>query len=54
MGDWELCKELSRFLMALDESGETLREAMRALQIDPPPTPIGGSGVHPFTDEKGE
>jgi hypothetical protein len=26
--DWELCKELARFLMALDESGRTLREAL--------------------------
>ncbi|KAL1901742.1 WD40 repeat protein [Ceratocystis pirilliformis] len=26
--DWELCKELARFLAALDESGSTLREAM--------------------------
>ena len=27
--DWELCKELARFLAALDETGETLREALR-------------------------
>ncbi|PNY27106.1 Casein kinase II subunit beta-2 [Tolypocladium capitatum] len=27
-GDWELCKELARFLMAMDETGETLKEAM--------------------------
>ena len=26
--DWELCKELARFLAALDETGDTLREAM--------------------------
>lgn len=26
--DWELCKELARFLMALDESGNTLRQAL--------------------------
>ncbi|PHH91564.1 hypothetical protein CDD83_11215 [Cordyceps sp. RAO-2017] len=26
--DWELCKELARFLAAVDETGETLREAM--------------------------
>lgn len=25
---WELCKELARFLMALDETGDTLREAL--------------------------
>ena len=38
-GDWDLCMELARFLMALDESGDTLREAMRKLESSPPPTP---------------
>lgn len=28
-GDWELCKELARFLAAMDETGEVLRETMR-------------------------
>lgn len=32
-GDWDLCKELARFLMALDESGDTLREALTRLNI---------------------
>lgn len=27
-GDWDLCKELARFLAALDETGDTLNEAM--------------------------
>ena len=31
--DWELCKELARFLAALDETGETLREAMGMVNI---------------------
>lgn len=31
--DWELCKELARFLAAMDESGETLREAMELVNI---------------------
>ncbi|KAK0730606.1 RIC1-domain-containing protein [Lasiosphaeris hirsuta] len=31
--DWELCKELARFLAALDETGETLREAMEMVNI---------------------
>jgi len=31
--DWELCKELARFLMALDETGATLREAMRIVDL---------------------
>ena len=31
--DWELCKELARFLMALDESGATLRQALEMVQL---------------------
>ncbi|KAI1492334.1 RIC1-domain-containing protein [Biscogniauxia mediterranea] len=31
--DWELCKELARFLAAMDDSGETLREAMEMVNI---------------------
>lgn len=31
--DWELCKELARFLAALDETGETLREALEMANI---------------------
>jgi RAB6A-GEF complex partner protein 1 len=46
-GEWELCKELARFLMALDESGETLRDAMKRLEMEPPPTPhINGRFQH--------
>lgn len=49
-GAWELCKELARFLMALDERGDTLREAL--VLVDMPGTPsrpgtavkIGGDG----------
>ncbi|KAL8933798.1 MAG: hypothetical protein Q9216_006210 [Gyalolechia sp. 2 TL-2023] len=33
VGDWDLCKELARFLMALDESGDTLRKAVSRLNI---------------------
>ena len=32
--DWDLCKELARFLMALDNSGDTLRRALEAIDID--------------------
>lgn len=32
-GDWELCKELARFLAAMDETGETLQEAMRMVEV---------------------
>ncbi|KAI1183253.1 DUF1339 domain protein [Nemania serpens] len=31
--DWELCKELARFLAAMDRSGETLREAMELVNL---------------------
>jgi RAB6A-GEF complex partner protein 1 len=34
--DWELCKELARFLMALDETGNTLREALDMVGLTPP------------------
>lgn len=32
-GDWDLCKELARFLMALDESGEELRKAVKRMNL---------------------
>lgn len=35
-GDWELCKELARFLTALDESGATLREALELVELRSP------------------
>ncbi|KAK9476229.1 RIC1-domain-containing protein [Lipomyces japonicus] len=31
--DWDLCKELARFLVALDSSGNTLREALKHVKI---------------------
>lgn len=31
--DWELCRELARFLMALDASGDTLREALARIEL---------------------
>ncbi|OMP88291.1 Protein RIC1-like protein [Diplodia seriata] len=34
--DWDICKELARFLMALDESGETLREALEMAELKSP------------------
>ena len=33
--DWELCKELARFLMALDQSGATLRNALEVVNLMP-------------------
>jgi hypothetical protein len=33
--DWELCKELARFLMALDETGRTLRDALDKVGLNP-------------------
>lgn len=35
-GDWELCKELARFLTALDESGATLVEALEMVDLRSP------------------
>lgn len=32
-GDWELCKELARFLAAMDETGEILKEAMKMANV---------------------
>lgn len=44
MGDWDLCKELVRFLMALDETGEELRRAVQQMGISPSlPTQQEGS-----------
>jgi len=34
--DWELCKELARFLTALDESGATLVEALEMVNLRSP------------------
>jgi RAB6A-GEF complex partner protein 1 len=34
--DWELCKELARFLMALDESGATLRNTLELVELKSP------------------
>jgi hypothetical protein len=34
-GEWELCKELARFLMALDQSGERLKKALHVVDLDP-------------------
>ncbi len=54
-GDWELCKELARFLMSLDPSGETLREAAEMIELM---TPRPGSRRRGFSlgaaDEAGE
>ncbi len=44
-GDYELCKELARFLVALDGSGETLREAMELVDLR---SPVEDRGHHSF------
>lgn len=48
--DWDLCKELARFLMALDESGGTLREALELVELRAAGSENGsaGSGVRSF------
>lgn len=35
-GDWDLCKELARFLMAIDETGNELRKAIEKMDINLP------------------
>jgi hypothetical protein len=42
--DWDLCKELARFLMALDESGGTLREALELVELRSASGENGGEG----------
>jgi hypothetical protein len=42
-GDWELCKELARFLTALDESGATLRQALEMVELRSPQKETGES-----------
>lgn len=32
-GDWELCKELARFLAALDDTGDTLQQVMKMANL---------------------
>lgn len=32
-GDWDLCKELARFLAAMDETGQVLRDVMQTVNI---------------------
>ena len=34
--DWDLCKELARFLAALDESGASLRQALEMINLRSP------------------
>ena len=35
-GDWDLCKELARFLVALDDTGKTLKEALELVELRSP------------------
>lgn len=48
--DWELCKELARFLMALDESGTTLRSTLELVELKTPSAQPGPGQSH-FTFE---
>lgn len=40
--DFELCKELSRFLVALDQSGQTLQDALQVVGLMPRPAMASG------------
>jgi hypothetical protein len=44
--DWELCKELARFLMALDESGATLRSTLELVELKSPSAEPGFGQSH--------
>ncbi|KAI4643209.1 uncharacterized protein J4E79_011371 [Alternaria viburni] len=47
--DWELCKELARFLMALDESGATLRSTLELVELKTPSAePVHGQSHFTF------
>lgn len=48
--DWELCKELARFLMALDETGATLRSTLELVELKTPSAEPGVRQSH-FTFE---
>ena len=48
--DWELCKELARFLMALDESGATLQRTLELVELKTPSAEPGYGQSH-FTFE---
>lgn len=41
-GDWELCAELARFLIALDASGEMLKRAIAKVGLRSNPTSSNG------------
>lgn len=44
--DWELCKELARFLMALDETGVTLRSTLELVELKTPSAEPGIGQSH--------
>ncbi|KAF2266827.1 RIC1-domain-containing protein [Lojkania enalia] len=44
--DWDLCKELARFLMALDESGTTLRQTLELVELRSPSAAESGTQSH--------
>lgn len=51
-GDWDLCKELARFLMALDASGDTLREALKRIDLENPGRADGDTIAVPSTSPR--
>ena len=68
-GDWELCKELARFLAAMDETGGVLKEVMQLVnmgqvaqlnhadirnRLEIPSFKVAGSGAGASRDNRGE
>ena len=35
--DWQLCKEILRFLHSIDDTGDALRDALRRINLDSVP-----------------
>ena len=50
--DWELCKELARFLMALDTSGDTLRDALTKIDLAPSSTSASTNAGNAVSDDE--
>ena len=53
-GDWDLCTELARFLMALDDTGNELRKALEKMEITLEGSSPSQSPISPRSDAEDE
>ena len=53
-GDWDLCTELARFLIALDETGNELRKALEKMEITLRHSSPSQSSIPPRSDAENE